>query len=76
VIGYIASYLSNRKQQIRYDNHSSKILAVTCGVLQGPILGCLLFISYKNDIVNALYTANLLSFADDMTLFLSHIDIK
>jgi len=51
-------------------------LEVTCGIPQGSILGPLLFIFYINDIANALPTANVLSFADDTTLYFSHTDIK
>jgi len=73
---WIGSYLTNRKQYVSYDNHSSQVLEVTCGVPQASILGPLLFILYINDIANALPTANILSFADDTTLYLSHTDIK
>ena len=45
-------------------------------LLKGSILSPLLFILYINDIANALPTANILSFADDTTLYLSHTDIK
>jgi hypothetical protein len=73
---WIKSYLTNRQQYVTYDKHSSKLLEVTCGVPQGSILGPLLFILYINDIVNALPVGNVLSFADDTTLYLSHTEIK
>ena len=73
---WIRSYLTNRKQYVSYNKHSSTLLDVTCGVPQGSILGPLLFILYINDIANALPTGNVLSFADDTTLYLSHTEIK
>ena len=72
----LRSYLTNRKQYVNYDNRSPKVLEVTCGILQGSILGPLLFILYINDIANGLPTANVLYFADDTTLYFSHTDIK
>ena len=68
--------MNNRKQYVTYDNHSSEVLEVTCGLPQGSILGPLLFILYINDIANALPMVNVLSFADDTTLYLSHTDVN
>ena len=73
---WLRNYLTNRKQYVNYDNRSSKVLEVTCGIPQGSILGPLLFILYIDDIANALSTANVLSFADDATLYVSHTDIE
>ena len=73
---WLRSYLTSRKQYSSYDNHSSQVLDVTCGVPRGSILCPLLFILYINDMANALPTANILSFADDTTLYLSHTDIN
>ena len=38
------SYLSNRYPYVNYDNTSSDVKPITCGVPQGPILGLLLFL--------------------------------
>ena len=64
------SYLSNRYQYVNYNNNSSDMKLITCGVPQGSILGPLLFLLNINDIASV---ANLLSilFADDTTLFYS-----
>ena len=64
---WLCSYLSNRKQYVNYDHNWSKVLEITCGIPHGSNLGLLLFI--LNDIGNALLTSNVLSFANDTTLY-------
>ena len=48
------------------------LVKVTCGVLQGSILGTLLFISYINDIANVSNIFKINLFADDTRLFHTH----
>ena len=50
------------------------IISIICGVPQGYILGPLLYLIYVNDIHKSC-NSNILSFADDATLFLSNSDI-
>jgi len=69
----IRSYLSNRQQYVDFDSSKSQCLPVECGVPQGSILGPLLFLIYINDIKNCT-PENILSFADDTTMLLSHSD--
>ena len=71
---WLENYLTNRTQYVEIDNTQSKICNITCGVPQGSILGPLLYLIYVNDIANCT-TANILSFADDTTLFISDSDI-
>ena len=47
---------------------------ITCGGLQGSILGPLLFIIYINDIINSSSLLHFILFVDDTNLFYSHKD--
>jgi len=64
------SYLSNRKQYVEVHGTSSDYKCIKYGVPQGSNLGPLLFLIYVNDISKAT-SANIISFADDTTLYLS-----
>ena len=72
---WFKSYLSNRKQFVRYQVHDSDHKIINCGVPQGSILGPFLFILYINDIVNTTSLLELILFADDTTLLFSHPEI-
>ena len=74
-LDWFKSYLSNRKQFVRYQMHDSNHKIINCGVPQGSILDPLLFILYINDIVNTTSLLELILFADDTTLLFSHQDI-
>jgi len=67
---WILNYLSNRKQFVDFDNNKSSVQKIECGVPQGSILGPLLYLIYVNDIANS-SNGNILSFADDTSLYLS-----
>ena len=47
----INSYLTNRKQFVSFNDNVSAAKTVLCGVLQGSILGSILFLLYVNDIM-------------------------
>ena len=75
VLEWFRSYLSKRTQFVSFNNCSSDLENIVCGVPQGSILGPLLFILYVNDIT---YTSNVLKFtlfADDTTILYSHTNI-
>ena len=71
---WISNYLSDRNQYVEIENFKSSVCKIECGVPQGSILGPLLYLIYVNDIPKAT-TGNLLSFADDTSLYLSHSDV-
>ena len=76
VLEWFKNYLSNRIQYVAFNNCTSDLGNITCGVPQGSILGPLLFILYVNDIT---YTSNILDFilfADDTTILYSHKDVN
>ena len=67
---WFANYLSNRKQFTEINNCKSALTNISTGVPQGSILGPILFLLYINDINNCT-SLNLLSFADDTTIYRS-----
>ena len=67
---WFANYLYNRKQFTEINNCKSALTNVSTGVPQGSILGPVLFLLYINDINNCTLL-NLLSFADDTTIYRS-----
>ncbi len=68
---WFRSYLSDRQQFVTFEGNISHMLPVEIGVPQGSILGPLLYLIYVNDIGNSC-RGNILSFADDTTLYTSH----
>ena len=65
------SYLSNRQQYVNYNNTSSDMKLITCGIPQGSILGPLLFLLYINDIASVSSILFSILLADDTKLFYS-----
>ncbi len=72
---WFRSYLSDRHQYVEMEGNRSGILPIKIGVPQGSILGPLLYLIYVNDIGNSC-KGNVLSFADDTTLYSSHSNIE
>ena len=72
---WLKSYLTNRKQYTEIYGKQSDTIPITCGVPQGSILGPLLFLIYINDIQNIPIESNVLSFADDTTMFTTGINL-
>ena len=71
----IENYLSSRSQFVLVNNCSSSSKPISIGVLQGSILGPLLFLIYMNDLYNATLSRPRL-FADDTCLMVSEKSIS
>ena len=65
---WIKSYLSNRKQLVRFGKIESNIENIESGVPQGSILGPLLFITCTNDLYSKLEEYEIFTYADDMQI--------
>ena len=70
-LDWIKSYMLNRKQFVSYNDNSSDIQSISCGVPQGSILGPLLFLIYVNDLPNVSDMLFTVMFADDTSMFVN-----
>ena len=66
---WFRSYLSNRQQCVEYNNVTSSVLNMKCGVPQGSNLGPLLFLIYINDLAYVSPELFAILFADDSNFF-------
>ena len=64
----LENYLTGRFQRVVLNGQTSSWRPILAGVLQGSILGLLLFLVYINDLSNRLIS-NTKLFADDTSLF-------
>ena len=66
--GWIAAFLTGRKQQVSVNGHKSSWKAVTSGVPQGSVIAALMFVIYINDLPENI-KAHIYLFADDLKFF-------
>lgn len=67
---WFKSYLTNRKQQTKYNEIMSRKKEIDIGLPQGSALGPICFILYINDIVKAPKFGGIVLFADDTALII------
>ena len=65
---WFRSYLSNRKRYISSNGHESSLASILFGVTQGSVLGPLLFLTYINDLNQAIKFCKVHHFADETNL--------
>lgn len=73
-LGWLKSFLGDRKQIVRIGNSKSDVKTINIGVPQGSILGPILYLIYVNDLPHVLNNAHPVLFADDTVLLLSGAD--
>ena len=65
----VHDYLANRRQRVRLGDQFSNWKETSVGVLQGSVLGPLLFNIFMNDLVYAVKQSGLSAYADDTQIF-------
>ena len=66
---WLQSYLTQRTQQVRFNEHTSEKIEVLSGVPQGSVLGPILFIAFTSDLVDHLGDECIVkAYADDTQL--------
>lgn len=74
---WFKSYFKNRKQKVLINStFSSNFCQIEDGVLQGSVIGVLLFLIYINDLCNCSKLLEIILFADDNNSLLANNDIQ
>lgn len=74
VLNWFESYLTDRKQKVKYGSSFSETQQQEYGVPQGTVLGTILFLLYINDIKYHIMHSVLSLFADDTCLYVAGND--
>jgi hypothetical protein len=69
LLNWIVEYLSNRTQTVKVKEHISSDRNVTSGVIQGSVLGPLLFTLFINDVDDVVKNCFILKYADDIRIY-------
>ena len=75
LLSLLKNYLRNREQRVVLNGQTSEWKRIYSGVLQGSVLGPLLFLIYINDLPNVT-TSMCKIFADDTSLFSNVLDVN
>jgi len=65
LLRWIQAFLSDRFQEVSVEGFKSFIFAVISGVIQGSVLGPILFLVFINDISQSVQNSSVKCFADD-----------
>ena len=69
MINWVEKWLIDRGQRVVIDREVSNWKSVLRGILQGSVLGHILFLIYINDLDDDIITSKVLKFADDTKVF-------
>ena len=69
LLEWIRSFLSGRRQRVRVDGVMSEWIEIISGILQGSVLGPILFVIFINDMPGKVIFNTCKLFADDSKLY-------
>ena len=71
ILTWIWNYIRNRVQVVNVNGYMSSERSVSSGVIQGSVLGPILFIIFVNDIDECIRSCSILKYADDIRIYRS-----